>query len=91
MFYNSKNLMFLASFALFIRVFTSFQSLAWGLVFLIGMMCGVSFFVFFFKKGRKIWFRMLGLVVGAWILSMGSVLLFWWNNAPQVGSDFWTL
>lgn len=45
--------MFLVAFALFIRVFTSFQSLIWGLVFLIITVGGVSLYAFFAKKGLK--------------------------------------
>lgn len=83
--------MFLVAFALFIRVFTSFQSLIWGLVFLIIAVGGVSLYAFFSKKGLKSWIKMLGLVLLAWILSMGSVLLFFWQNTDQLWTRFWSL
>ena len=46
--------MFLALFAVFIRVFTSFQSLVWGLVFLIFALIVAGIWLLIAKKTLKV-------------------------------------
>ena len=82
--------MFLAIFAVFIRVFTSFQSLIWGLVFLIIAEIITLIWTFACKKGIKFWGKILSLTLGAWILALISCQLFWWNTTPNISQDFWT-
>ena len=82
--------MFLALFAVFIRVFTSFQSLVWGLVFLIFALIVATLFLLISKKGLKIWSKLIGLIFGAWFIALLSCQIFWRNNAPEIGQNFWT-
>lgn len=92
--------MFLASFAWYTWVLTSFLRLEWGLVFfilslVIGLIViGVRFF-FFSKKGNRFCLKnhILKLIVVQWwafLLSGLALAVFLWKNHTQVLSDFFS-
>ena len=40
------------------------------------------------KKTLKVWGKFI--VLGAWFIALLSCQIFWRNNAPEFGQNFWT-